>query len=113
MHKIPCFYCQKEIKSKNDMVVTLYLFFIKPYHLSCYSKELKSIQVFFLRNCPLNGIAGTSAAVLTPFIGLIVVLMLKSSSDKNLEAFIPLFALFLIPTLLSLYSYYKFERHLK
>ena len=112
MDKVYCFCCQKEIKSKENLVTALYMFFVKPYHDSCYSKELKSVQTLFMQNYPINGVTSAFGAIVSPFIGIGLALILKSSSGKNFIVFLPLLALFLIPTFLRLYSYYKFEKFL-
>ena len=86
---------------------------MKPYHPACFSKELQSAQAIFVRNFPINGFTGTSTAFLAPFIGLIIVLILKSSNDRSFVEFIPLLMLFFIPAFLRIYSYYKFEKPFK
>src|SRR3989344_8618986 len=72
---IKCFYCGKQIKSKEDLITAAYFIFrVKPYHSSCYSKRLNSLENLFLGNQPLNGIWGNISAFLSPLIVLIVLL---------------------------------------
>ncbi|MBS3131473.1 hypothetical protein J4212_03520 [Candidatus Woesearchaeota archaeon] len=116
-----CTSCNKPIDTKDELITSLYLFKIRPYHASCYSKNLKSIKTLLLNNHPINSIGTTIYAAFASVMGLVFVSIAISAligGDENPALWVVagiLITSFLIvlPWFIRLYSYYKFEKRVK
>ncbi len=101
-----CDKCEKEIKVRDDLVTSTYLFEVVPYHESCYAKDIKSVKTIFLDNQPLNGFSGN----LVFFFSIILAVAWALISESPLK-WISLLAI--IPISYRLYSYLFYERHIE
>ena len=111
-NQVICYSCKNPIKTKEDLITAIYFIFIKPYHSSCYSSNLKTLRTIFLKNRPINGISGTVGAILAPLIGIFLFLVFADLKGWFFPIFILIFFVFLLP-FIRLYSYYKFENPLR
>ena len=115
-----CHSCKKPIHTNDDLITSFYFFKIRPYHSSCYSKNLKSLRTIFLKNYPINSIAATFYIAFTSILGLIfLAIAIKSiiEGDEDLLSWIIMSIIILLlfiilPIFVRLYSYYKFEKKL-
>ena len=100
-----CEKCEREIKFTGDLVTTIFMFQVVPYHEDCYAKDLKGMRGFFVSNNPINGISGNISAVLSIIIGIFAVLFLDGFTK-----FLGLLSL--VSVGYRLYSYIRFEKRL-
>jgi len=116
-----CNACKKPIRTKDELITSFYFLKIKPYHSSCYSKNLKSFRTILLNNYPINSIATMFHIILSSIMGLIflsfaITAVIEGDEDLFLwitaSVFIVSF-LIILPIFVRLYSYYKFEKILK
>lgn len=102
---VKCARCKEEIEHREDLVASLIIFFLLPFHEHCYAKELKKYIWIRLPSIPINGNAWTANAF---FGGLFGILMLLFA-----EGDMKWFGLLLIyPTIFRTLSYVLYERHL-
>lgn len=69
---IICDKCREEIKSKDDVVITSFLFKFILYHNKCYTEALKSAKTIFVGN-PINKITGNIGALATLILAIVLV----------------------------------------
>lgn len=100
-----CERCRKEIKYRDDLVTTTFLFQLVPYHDECYSKDIKGMRTFFVGNQPLNGLSGNIQTLIALILGIAAFFLLDENGRlTSLLAFVVLGY--------RLYSYFKFEKKL-
>ena len=101
---ILCRHCGRRIRRSDDLVTTLVLFGISPFHSACYSKALRGWETLWVSNEPVNGVSGTVVAGLSLVLSLVVLIGPFS---------LFLFLLLLVPPAMRLYSWLAFERPLQ
>ncbi len=112
--RVMCRACNREIKKAGDLIVSWYFVFVRPYHASCYAKNLLSLRTVFMKNYPINGISGTIGAIFAAVIGIVFFfLALFSGSIANLAFYLIFAVIVFITPVVRLYSYYKYEKPLK
>jgi hypothetical protein len=105
MNKKPiiCNYCSDEIKSKDDIVISITGLSIGCFHNACYSKELKSLGTFFTSNQPINEVYSIPIAIILSIISIIMLFI------KDLW---PISLVILIYPAFRFYAWFVIERHL-
>lgn len=103
---IYCKHCSKEIEKKDDLIVATKFLDLNAFHRSCYwaiAKRKKTISL----GKPVNGSRSTATAIIGPIFYLMIYIlgMIKSAYMGML-----LFVIFFTPTLVRLYSWWKFEK---
>jgi hypothetical protein len=107
--EIFCAECSGEIESRDDLVIAYSIFWVIPYHHSCYSKALKGCQTFFVGNEPINGASGTFKMVISLLFLMFLFFLPSDFMSSGGWLLIPLSLL--IPSV-RLYSWIRYERHL-
>ena len=124
MTKILCDKCNKEIKYKEDLVVTTYIipFILRKYHNACYAQREKTAGGFiFLGPKPVNTNVFTAMGIFFSIffflIFAIALLNIPGSASLSLLIFliiaIVVFAIFFYPRVASYYKYEKALPHKK
>ncbi|QOR65023.1 hypothetical protein IM538_14375 [Cytobacillus suaedae] len=103
--EVYCEACNREIKSKQELVVTTSFFSLVCYHNACFSKSIKGFKSLFVSNSPINGIAGTTYAI---FLFLVAILFFIFSPIYNILAI-----LLLVVPLYRVLGWFMYERHLE
>lgn len=104
---IYCKHCNKEIKSKDELIVTTKFMSIVPYHKECYRNLTKRLRTTIIGK-PINSSKGTKMAIMFP----IIYILLAAIYGKNGPVFLWVGLILFIPMICRLYSYYKYEKNL-
>ncbi len=97
---VTCHKCEKEVDSKDDLVVVPKGIRIVTYHVNCYDYDRKLLKSYFLGRQPLNG--NTSNSITYALIGLSLVLALNGGFLLSL--------IVLIYPAVRFYVYYAYEK---
>ncbi|WP_349408523.1 hypothetical protein [Pseudalkalibacillus sp. SCS-8] len=100
-----CDECKMEIKDRDSLVISSFLFYFGTYHDKCYSKSLKGCQTLFVGNEPINGFSGNVKAI-AAFVVAIILFFINGP-------FFLLGLVILIVPLIRLYAWISIERHLE
>ncbi len=107
--EIFCDECSGEIETRDDLAIAYSMFWVIPYHHSCYSKVLKGCQALFVGNEPINGAMGTFKVIFSLFSLVFLFFMPRGFMSSGGYLLIPL--LLILPSI-RLYSWFRYERHL-
>ena len=105
-HEVYCSRCGGVILHREELVTTMVLFKVEPYHEACYARELKELQGAFVSNQPVNGLLGNLTVAVFLFFGLVFALFLQAAGPIRWYAL----PLFFIPLCIRLYSWYRYEQ---
>lgn len=103
MKEVYCTECGMEITSKEDLVTALSFVVVVPYHRACYATALKGCQSAFVGNKPINGTSGNVSVVMCFLLALLFIFVFHNWL---------LACMILVPVIIRLYSWLKYERHL-
>lgn len=103
--EVYCEACNREIKSRHELVITTIFFSLVCYHDACFSKSIKGFKTLFVSNSPINGVAGTTYSI---FLFLVAVLFFIFSPIYNILAILML----IVPTYRVL-AWFMYERYLE
>ncbi len=101
---ICCQHCGRRIQSRDDLITTLYLWSVVPYHTRCFSHALKGCQAVIVGNHPINS---TLSGVMSGLSLLLAPLAVLASDIPSIAGII----LLAVPGM-RLYSWLAYGRHL-
>ena len=102
---ILCQYCQRKIESRDDLVTSLMIFTLAPFHAACYTRALKGWHTIVLSNDPVHSVSGNIMVAVSLLMAIIVLI------TREIPGAFLLVAL-LFPAV-RLYSWLAYERHLE
>lgn len=105
--EIFCHKCLNSIRSKDDLVITSYFFELVPYHLECFSKDLKGPKRFSISSEPINRTNSTLIKLLLLSLGGLLLFIPSMLGWGLIIVFISSLTL-----LVRLYAWLKIERYL-
>ncbi len=109
-----CYECGMPIKSKDELVTTLYLFWVKPFHKECFAKSLMSTKWLFLLHTPINSMWGNIGVMLSFVAGIFLSYFVLNFLGSILQAYLIIAFIILVfnfyPLFIRLYSYFRFEK---
>jgi len=103
---ITCTVCHRAIRERDDLVTTMVMLRVLPFHDRCYHRELEHLQAMSVSSQPINGWFGNLTAVLFLVLGLALLLVAVPLGEWRWW----LSPLFTLPLALRMYSYLTIER---
>lgn len=107
IREVYCEACNREIKHREEAVITSVFFSLVCYHDSCFSKSLKGWNTLFVSNSPINGTWGTFSAIAS-FIAALIFLIFNPLGSYSLIGIV----LFVLP-IYRILAWFMYERYLE